>query len=128
MIPFYVEFKPGAPIYEQVVYAAHKSIISGQLRPGENFLPSAPSPNNSNQSQHRHKSSSPVLPTLGLLEIRPGSVAIVAKRFFAVQEVFSRLCGQKTLGDNGDRAGANLEEASVGKTGDYFVGGVGIDF
>jgi len=37
MIPFYVEFKPGAPIYEQVVYAATKSIISGQLRPGDEF-------------------------------------------------------------------------------------------
>jgi len=47
--------------------------------------------------------------------------------------LFEKICsfgfgGRRTLGDNGDRAGANLEEASVGKTGDYFVGGVGIDF
>jgi len=41
---------------------------------------------------------------------------------------FPALVARRTLGDNGDRAGANLEEASVGKTGDYFVGGVGIDF
>jgi hypothetical protein len=32
------------------------------------------------------------------------------------------------LGDYGDRAGSNFEETSVGETGDYFVGGVGIDF
>jgi GntR family transcriptional regulator len=37
MIPFDVEFKPGAPIYEQVVYAATKSIISRQLRAGDEF-------------------------------------------------------------------------------------------
>ena len=46
--------------------------------------------------------------------------------------LFEKICsfgfgGRRTLGDNGDRAGANLEEASVGKTGDYFVGGIGID-
>jgi len=35
--------------------------------------------------------------------------------------------GGRALGDNGDRAGANFEEASIGETGDYFVGGVGID-
>src|ERR1700731_3811911 len=37
MIPFHVELKPGAPIYEQVVYAATKSIISRQLRAGDEF-------------------------------------------------------------------------------------------
>jgi len=36
--------------------------------------------------------------------------------------------GRRALGDNGDRAGADFEEASFGETGDYFVGGVGIDF
>jgi len=36
--------------------------------------------------------------------------------------------GRRTLGDNGDRPRANFEEAGVGEAGDYFVGGVGIDF
>jgi len=36
--------------------------------------------------------------------------------------------GRRALGDNSDRAGAGFEEASLGETGDYFVGGVGIDF
>jgi hypothetical protein len=46
--------------------------------------------------------------------------------------LFEEICsfgfgGRRALGDNGDRAGANFEEARVGETGDYFVGGVGID-
>jgi hypothetical protein len=46
--------------------------------------------------------------------------------------LFEEICsfgfrGRRALGNNGDRARANFEEASVGETGDYFVGGVGID-
>lgn len=37
VIPFRVQFRPGASLYEQVVYAAKKSIVSGGLRPGDAF-------------------------------------------------------------------------------------------
>jgi GntR family transcriptional regulator len=37
VIPFRLTFQPGISLYEQVVYAAHKAIISGQLRPGDPF-------------------------------------------------------------------------------------------
>lgn len=37
MIPFRVHFRPGISLYEQVVYAAKKAIISGQLRPRDPF-------------------------------------------------------------------------------------------
>jgi GntR family transcriptional regulator len=37
VIPFRVVFQPGASLYEQVVYAAKKAMISGQLRPGDPF-------------------------------------------------------------------------------------------
>jgi GntR family transcriptional regulator len=37
VIPFRVSFRPGISIYEQVVYAAKKAIVSGQLRPGAPF-------------------------------------------------------------------------------------------
>ena len=37
MIPFRVQFRPGVSLYEQVVYAAKKSIVSGALRPGAPF-------------------------------------------------------------------------------------------
>ena len=37
MIPFRLTFRPGIPLYEQVLYAARKAIVSGQLRPGDPF-------------------------------------------------------------------------------------------
>lgn len=37
MIPFRLTFQPGTSIYEQVVYAAKKAMIAGQLRPGDPF-------------------------------------------------------------------------------------------
>ena len=37
MIPFRVTFRVGTPLFEQVVYAAKKAMISGQLRPGDPF-------------------------------------------------------------------------------------------
>lgn len=37
MIPFRVHFRPGVSLYEQVVYAAKKAVISGQLRPSDPF-------------------------------------------------------------------------------------------
>lgn len=34
---FPIEFKAGVPVYEQVLYAARKAIISGDLKPGDPF-------------------------------------------------------------------------------------------
>ena len=34
---FAIELKAGAPIHEQVLYAARKAIISGELKPGDPF-------------------------------------------------------------------------------------------
>ena len=37
MLPFTVEFRLGEPVYEQVMHAAKKAIMSGQLEPGSYF-------------------------------------------------------------------------------------------
>lgn len=37
VIPFRLTFEPGISLYEQVVYAAKKAVVSGQLRPGDPF-------------------------------------------------------------------------------------------
>jgi GntR family transcriptional regulator len=34
---FAIEFKAGVPVYEQVLYAARKAIISSELKPGDAF-------------------------------------------------------------------------------------------
>jgi GntR family transcriptional regulator len=37
MIPFRLNFEPGVSLYEQVVYAAKKAVVAGQMRPGDPF-------------------------------------------------------------------------------------------
>ena len=37
VIPFRLSFQPGASLYEQVVYAVKRAVVSGQIRPGEPF-------------------------------------------------------------------------------------------
>ncbi len=80
MIPFHVDFAPGSPLYEQVVYAATKAIVSGRLRPGDDFpsvrVLSRELKINPNTA---HKVVT-CLVDAGLLEIRPGSAPVVAKR------------------------------------------------
>jgi len=37
VIPFRLTFEPGISLYEQVVYAAKKAMVSGQMRAGDPF-------------------------------------------------------------------------------------------
>ena len=37
VIPFRLTFEPGLSLYEQVVYAAKKAVVAGQMRPGDPF-------------------------------------------------------------------------------------------
>lgn len=37
MLPFKVQFTQGRPVYEQVLFAAKKAIVCGQLKPGDAF-------------------------------------------------------------------------------------------
>jgi GntR family transcriptional regulator len=95
MISFHVDFKPGVPLYEQVVYAATKSIITGQLRPGDEF-PSVRAL--SRQLKINPNTAHKIVTCLvdaGLLEIRPGSVAVVAKRPAATKAEKTNLLGQQ---------------------------------
>ena len=80
MIPFHVQFRPGGALYEQVVYAAKKAMMSGQLRPGDTF-PSvrALSKELKINPNTAHKVVAQLV-NAGLLEIRPGIGTIVAAR------------------------------------------------
>jgi GntR family transcriptional regulator len=37
MVPFKIKFNPGQSLFDQVVFAATKSILAGELQPGEPF-------------------------------------------------------------------------------------------
>jgi GntR family transcriptional regulator len=78
VISFRVQFRPGSPIFEQVIYAAKKAVISGQMRPGDTF-PSVRTLSrelkiNPNTA---HKVVAHLI-SAGLLETRPGMGTVVA--------------------------------------------------
>jgi GntR family transcriptional regulator len=78
VIPFHVHFRPGLSLYEQVVYAATKAMIAGQMRPGDPFpsvrVLSKELKINPNTA---HKVVT-YLVTTGLLETLPGIGTVVA--------------------------------------------------
>jgi GntR family transcriptional regulator len=80
VIPFRVSLKPGVPIYEQVVYAAKKAIVSGDMTPGESF----PSVRALSQELKINPNTAHKvvveLVSARLLEVHPGLGTIVAKR------------------------------------------------
>jgi GntR family transcriptional regulator len=78
MVPFRVHFRSGVSLYEQIVYAAKKAVISGQLRPGDVF-PSVRTL--SKELKINPNTAHKVVAHLvsaGLLETRPGVGTVVA--------------------------------------------------
>ena len=79
MISFSVKIQPGIPVYEQVVYAAKKAIVKGQLRPGDRF------PSVREMSKELRINPNTALKILSrlveekMLEIRPGIGSIVSE-------------------------------------------------
>lgn len=78
MVPFRITFRAGVSIFEQVVYASIKAMVSGQLRPGDPF-PSvrALSKELKINPNTAHKIVA-YLVNEGLLETRPGIGTVVA--------------------------------------------------
>jgi DNA-binding transcriptional regulator YhcF (GntR family) len=80
VIPFRVQFRTGISLFEQIVYAAKKAMVSGQMRPGDPF-PSvrALSRELKINPNTAHKIVA-YLVSEGLLETRPGIGTVVAAR------------------------------------------------
>lgn len=78
VIPFRVQFRNGISLFEQIVYAAKKAMISGQMRPGDAF-PSvrALSKELKINPNTAHKIVAHLV-SEGLLETRPGIGTVVA--------------------------------------------------
>ena len=78
MIAFRSTFRPGVPVYQQVVYAAKKAIIAGQMHPGDRF----PSVGTLSQELKINPNTAHKVVTQlisdGLLEAHPGRGTVVA--------------------------------------------------
>jgi len=102
----------GAPVHEQVAFAAKKAIISGRLRPGEPF----PSVRTLSKAAKIHANTAQkVIAQLqqeGLLEVRPGIGTVVAQRPPAARAERARLLGAdvEQLAVEAMKLGVSLEE------------------
>jgi GntR family transcriptional regulator len=78
VIPFRVQFRPGISLFEQIVYASKKAMVSRQMRPGDPFpsvrILSKELKINPNTA---HKIVAHLVAE-GLLETRPGIGTVVA--------------------------------------------------
>jgi GntR family transcriptional regulator len=78
VIPFRLTFAPGLSLYEQVVYAAKKAMLAGQLSPGDPF-PSVRALSKALKINPNtaHKVIAQLVEEK-LLEVRPGTGTVVA--------------------------------------------------
>lgn len=80
LLPFAVSLKPGESPYRQIVYAATKAVVSGELAPGAAF----PSVRELSQALRiSPNTAQKVVAELvrdGLLEVRPGIGTVVTQR------------------------------------------------
>jgi GntR family transcriptional regulator len=95
VIPFRVTFRGGVSLFEQVVYATKKAMVSGQLRPGNPFpsvrVLSRELKINPNTA---HKIVA-YLVNEGLLETRPGIGTVVAAIPDSSRKERAELLGQE---------------------------------
>lgn len=78
MLPFTITLRPGESPYRQVVYAATRAVVSGELAPGSRF----PSVRELSQELRINPNTAQKavaeLTREGLLEVRPGIGTVVA--------------------------------------------------
>jgi GntR family transcriptional regulator len=112
VIPFRVTFRAGASIFEQVVYATKKAMVSGQLRPGDGY-PSvrALSRELKINPNTAHKIVA-YLVNEGFLETRPGIGTVVAAIPDSSRKERAELLGQEIeeLVVEAKRLGLSTEE------------------
>jgi GntR family transcriptional regulator len=107
-----VQFRAGISIFEQVVYAAKRAMVAGQLRPGDTF-PSVRAL--SKELKINPNTAAKIVAHLineGLLENRPGIGTVVARLPDATRKERSQLLGQEIeeLVVEAKRLGIGLEE------------------
>lgn len=93
MIPFRIELKAGVPVYEQVLYAARKAIVSGELKPGDGF-PSVRAISKAYRiNPNTVQKAVTALKQAGLIEIHPGIGARVCAAPAASVEARAQVLG-----------------------------------
>jgi GntR family transcriptional regulator len=118
VLPFRLSFEPGISLYEQVVYAAKKAIVSGQLRPGDAF-PSVRTLSTALKINPNtaHKVIGHLV-NQGVLEVRSGIGTVVAERMGSTAAERSNLMKRELeqLVVEAKKLGLDLEEVMAALT------------
>ena len=91
MLAFRVQFKAGAPAYEQVVYAVKKAIITGALKPGDDFPSVRALSQELRINPNTAQKAVAALTEEGLLRVRPGIGTVVVEARAATREQLAEL-------------------------------------
>jgi GntR family transcriptional regulator len=95
VIPFHIQFRAGVPLFEQIVYASKRAMVSGRLRPGDPF-PSVRTL--SKELKINPNTAHKVVAHLigeGLLETHPGIGTVVAALPDSTRQERTQLLGQE---------------------------------
>jgi GntR family transcriptional regulator len=112
VIPFRVQFRAGDSLFEQIVYASKKAMVSGQLQPGDTF-PSVRSL--SRELKINPNTAAKVVAHLvneGLLEMRPGIGTVVSRLPDSTRGERTKLLGHEieTIVVEAKRLGIGLDD------------------
>jgi GntR family transcriptional regulator len=118
VIPFRVQIRPGVSLFEQIVYAATRAMVAGQLRPGDAF-PSVRAL--SKELKINPNTAAKIVAHLvgeGLLEMRPGIGTVVAQLPDSTARQRTQLLDQQIeeLVVEAKRLGIELDEAQAALT------------
>lgn len=80
MLSFPVKITPGAPIYEQIVFAAKRAIATGVLKSGDRFPSVRAMSDALGVNPNTVQKAVSELTTQGLLDVHPGRGCFIANR------------------------------------------------
>ena len=79
MLPFPIQIVPGQPIYEQIVHAVKRALVTGHLVPGDRFPAVRTISAELQVNPNTVQKASTVLINMGILEVRSGQGSFVAE-------------------------------------------------
>ncbi len=95
MLPFKVQFTQGRPVYEQVLFAAKKAIVCGQLKPGDPFPSVRVLSQELRINPNTAQKVSAHLRAEGLIEVKPGLGSIITESARALKSQKKDLLGSE---------------------------------
>lgn len=95
MLPFKVQFTKDRPVYEQVLFAAKKAIVCGQLKPGDAFPSVRVLSQELRINPNTAQKVSAHLREEGLIEVKPGLGSVITESARALKSQKKELLGRE---------------------------------